>query len=68
MDNNNASYVKAHMHSKRKEGSQSRNRAAHKKESLSTKIHLAVDAYDMQARRIVTDSVTADCTKADELI
>ena len=43
-----------------------RNRA-HKR-GLNTKIHLAVDARGVPVRCVVTDGVTADCSKADELI
>ena len=38
------------------------------KRGLNTKIHLAVDARGVPFRCVVTDGVTADCVKADELI
>ncbi len=38
------------------------------KGGLNTKIHLAVDSYDMPVRVIITDGTVADCSKADELI
>ncbi len=38
------------------------------KRGLNTKIHLAVDARGVPVRCVVTDGVTADCAKADELI
>ena len=62
-----ASYVKAHMHSC---GAQGGNQGGigRAKGGLNTKIHLAVDARGVPVRCIVTDGVTADCSKADELI
>ena len=47
-------------------GRKSGNRAD--KRGLNTKIHLAVDARGVPVRCVVTDGVTADCTKAGELV
>ncbi len=38
------------------------------KKGLNTKIHLAVDARGVPLQCIVTDGITADCSKAEELI
>ena len=38
------------------------------KRGFNTKIHLAVDARGVPVRCVVTDGVTADCAKAEELI
>ena len=43
------------------------NEAMGRTKGLNTKIHLAVDAYGMPVRVIVTEGTTAD-TKAEELI
>lgn len=48
------------------EGRQSGNES-HKR-GLNTKIHLAVDAFGMPLRVIVTQGTTADCTQAGRLI
>ena len=38
------------------------------KRGLNSKIHMAVDAHGVPIRCIVTDGVTADCSKAGDLI
>ena len=38
------------------------------KRGLNSKIHLAVDAFGMPLRILVTSGTTADCQKAEELI
>ena len=48
------------------EGRQSGNES-HKR-GLNTKIHLAVDAFGMPLRVVVTQGTTADCTQAGRLI
>ena len=40
---------------------------AHKR-GRNTKVHVAVDAFGMPIRAVVTDSTTADCKKAVELL
>ena len=38
------------------------------KRGLNTKIHLAVDAFGLPVRVIITEGTTADCTQAERLI
>lgn len=38
------------------------------KRGLNTKVHLAVDAFGMPVRMVITDGTTADCTQASKLI
>ncbi len=60
-----ASYIKVHMHAC---GARGENQGVGRSKELNTKIHLAVDACGVPVRCIVTNWVTADCTKAVELI
>ncbi len=61
-----ASHVKVHPHAAgAKGGNQEMSRT--KGGSIRT-LHLAVDAYGMPIRVIVTKGTTADCTKAKDLI
>ena len=66
MDNDRCQLCQGSHARLRSERRKPRNRA--NKRGLNTKIHLAVDARGVPVRCIVTDGVTADCAKADELI
>ena len=66
MDNDRRKLCQGSCARLRSERRKPRNRA-HKR-GLNTKIHLAVDARGVPVRCVVTDGVTADCAKVDELI
>ena len=66
MDNDRRKLCQGSCACLRSERRKPRNRA--NKRGLNTKIHLAVDARGVPVRCVVTDGVTADCAKADELI
>ena len=66
MDNDRRELCQGSRARLRSERRKSGNRS-HKR-GLNTKIHLAVDARGVPVRCVVTDGVTADCAKADELI
>ena len=61
-----ASHIKVHPHAA---GARGGNQYMGKdKRKLNSKIHLAVDAHGMSVRVLITSGVTADCTKASDLI
>ena len=60
-----ASHVKVHQHAA---GAIGGNEAMGRTKGLNTKIDMAVDAFGMPVRVIITEGTTADCTKAEELI
>ncbi|PIR38567.1 MAG: IS5/IS1182 family transposase [Alphaproteobacteria bacterium CG11_big_fil_rev_8_21_14_0_20_39_49] len=61
-----ASHIKVHPHAAGAKGG-NQEMSPHKR-GLNTKLHLAVDAFGMPVRIIITQGTTADCTQARRLI